>query len=64
MLEPRIIEFHLTKVQKEIGEVKTLANSYFRLVKPIEENLSRYSNLESPTTYTILLDASSVPFRI
>jgi len=64
MLEPRIIEFHLTKVQKEIGEDKTLANSYFRLVKPIEENLIRYSNLESPTTYRILLDAFSAPLRI
>ena len=64
MLEPRILEFHLTNVQKEIGEVKTLANTYFRLVKPIEENLSRYSNLERPTTYTILFDAFSAPFRI
>ncbi len=64
MLDPRIIEFHLTKIQQEIGEDKTLANSYFRLVKPIDENLKRYSNLESPTKYKILLDAFSALLRI
>jgi len=64
MLEPRIIEFHLTKVQKEIGETSTLANTYFRLVKPIEENLKRYSNLEKQATYSIMLGVLSAPFKI
>ena len=64
MFEPRIIEFHLSRVQKEIGENLTLANSYFRLVKPIEENLNRYSNLVTTAKFTILLNLLYSPFRI
>lgn len=55
MLKPRIIDFHLSRVQKEIGINLILANSYFRLVKPTEENLSRYSNLTASTIFTIPL---------
>jgi hypothetical protein len=64
MLEPRIIEFLLTKVQKEIGESLTLANNYFRLVKPTEENLIRYSNLERLSKKTILFDLLNTPIKI
>jgi hypothetical protein len=64
MLEPRLIEFHLSKVQKEIGEGSTLANTYFRLVKPIEENLKRYSNLEKESAHSILLSILFAPFKI
>ena len=64
MLEPRIIEYHLSKVQKEIGETSTLANTYFRLVKPIEENLKIYANLENLNKVSLLTDIILAPLRI
>ena len=64
MLEPRLIEYHLSKVQKEIGEKLTLANTYFRLVKPIEENLKRYSRLGNKSNQRLLLDIIFAPLKI
>ncbi len=64
MLEPRLIEYNLSKVQKEIGEKLTLANTYFRLVKPIEENLKRYSSLGKLSNRRLLLGAIFAPLKI
>ena len=64
MLEPRLIEYHLSKVQKEIGEKLTLANTYFRLVKPIEENLKRYSSLGKKSNRRLLLNTIFAPLKI
>ncbi len=64
MLDPGLIDFHLTKVQREIGEGSTLANSYFRLVKPIEENLKVYSNLDRQGICSFTLELLAAPFKI
>lgn len=64
MLEPKLIEYHLSKVQKEFGETATLANTYFRLVKPIEENLKVYANLEKQNKSSLLVGIILAPIRI
>jgi hypothetical protein len=64
MLNSRLIDFHLTKVQREIGEDSTLANTYFRLVKPIEENLKVYSKLKNQDIRSFLLELFLAPFKI
>ena len=64
MLDPRLIEYHLSKVQKEIGEKATLANTYFRLVKPIEESLKRYVNLEQPDRFSLIFSYITTIFQI
>ena len=64
MLEPRLIEYHLSKVQKEIGETSTLANTYFRLVKPTEENLKIYANLEKQNRLSFVVGIIFAPVRI
>jgi hypothetical protein len=64
MLDPRLIDFHLTKVQRKIGEDSTLANTYFRLVKPIEENLKVYSNLNKQGIGSFTLKLFAAPFKI
>ena len=64
MLEPRLIEHHLSKIQKEVGEKSTLANTYFRLVKPIEENLKQYSNLEKQIRFPLHFSVISSFFKI
>ena len=64
MLEPRLIEYYLSKVQKEIGETSTLANTYFRLVKPIEENLKVYANLERLNKVSFFTGIILAPLKI
>lgn len=64
MRDPQLLEYHLSETQKFLNLPGSLPNSYFRLVKPTEENLNIYKSLTETRRFSHIRLAFVAPILI